>query len=234
MKSGTLSIIVPVFNEEKTIQKLVDKILKVKIGSFDREIIIINDASNDSTKDKLAKFKRHKRIKVIHHSVNQGKGAAIKTGIKKATGLFLIIQDADFEYNPSDIKTLLKVIHANKKSVVYGSRYLGKHFDTFTHKLGNKAVTLTTNLLYGCSLTDMETCYKLIPRQLYKQVDIQSKRFNFEPEITAKIIRKGYKIIEVPISYHKRNFFEGKKLRWWKDGFSAIWTLFKYRFVSIT
>lgn len=224
-----LSIIVPAFNEEKTIEKNLNALLKVDLGNIDREIIVVNDCSTDKTAQKLKKYQANRKIKIFSHSNNQGKGAAIKTGLSRATGSFLIIQDADFEYDPKDIKNLLRAINNRKQVVVYGSRYIGKNKDTFFHKFGNKFLTVATNFLYGSSLTDMETCYKLMPKAFLRSITVESKRFNFEPEITAKILKSGYKIIEIPISYHKRGFYEGKKLRWWKDGFSAIWTLSKYR-----
>lgn len=227
-----LSILVPVFNEEKTIKKLINNLLRVDIGPFKKEIIIVNDHSSDLTGKKLARYRKHPLIRVRTHERNRGKGAAIRTALKSARGEFAIIQDADFEYEPADIKRLLTASKNNHGAVIYGSRYKGKHIDTLFHKLGNRFVTLTTNILYGCYLTDMETCYKLLPREIYSALPLKSDRFNIEPEITAKILKHGHRIVEVPISYHKRTFFEGKKLKWWKDGFSAVWTLVKFRFID--
>lgn len=225
-----LSIIVPAFNEEKTIGKNISSLLKVDLGNAQREIIVVNDYSTDKTLHKLKKYGRNPKISIFSHTFNQGKGAAIKTGISHASGHYVIIQDADFEYDPKDIKKLFQTIRSRKGVIVYGSRYIGKNENLSFHWLGNKFLTLTTNFLYGAKLTDMETCYKLIPREFYRNLTIESKRFNFEPEVTAKALKAGYEIIEVPISYRKRGFYEGKKLKWWKDGFSACWTLLKYRF----
>lgn len=224
-----LSIIIPVFNEEKSIQRLISTLTSLKTPGVKKEIIVIDDHSTDRTSVKLQKFLHDSKIKVLTHEENQGKGAAIKTGMQFATGDYLIVQDADFEYDPRDIGPMLTFARIYPEAVIYGSRYLGTHVDTYFHKMGNWFVTCVTNLLFQSRLTDMETCYKLIPKKIYKKLNIQSNRFNFEPEVTAKILRMSYKIIEVPISYHKRGFYEGKKLRWWKDGISALWTLIKYR-----
>ncbi len=220
-----LSVIMPVFNEVNTLIEILNRVQAVKL---DKEIIIVDDFSNDGTRDLLSKLKEN-NTKVILQNKNQGKGAAVKTGIESATGDYIIIQDADLEYDPQDYLKLLEPIMQNKSKVVYGSRFLGQHyFSTLSHKLGNQFLTLISNLLYQSSLTDMETCYKLIPAELAKQLNIKAKRFDMEPEITAKILKRGYKILEVPISYKGRAFSEGKKISW-KDAFSAIWTLIKFR-----
>lgn len=227
-----LTIIIPVYNEEKTIRKIIDRVKRVNFGKWGREIIVVNDCSTDGTKKELAKIKTQKDFQIINHEVNKGKGAAIRTGIGKATGDYLIIQDADFEYDPNDILKLIKVVEKTNNVVVYGSRFNGKHEDTiFGHKFGNQMLTFITNLLFGLKITDMETCYKLMPRSVYTSLNIQSQRFNFEPEVTAKIAKKGISIVEVPVSYKKRGFSEGKNLKWWSDGPVAIWTLLRYRFI---
>ena len=221
-----LSVIIPVFNEKNTLKTIVDRVQAVKL---EKEIIIIDDFSTDGTRDIYPQIKAE-NIKVILQAKNQGKGSAVRTGIAAATGDYIIIQDADLEYDPQDFNKLIIPILENKAKVVYGSRFKGAHsFSTFSHKWGNRLLTGITNLLYWSSITDMETCYKLIPSSLAKQLNIKANKFDMEPEITAKILKRGYKIIEIPISYKGRAFSEGKKISW-KDAFSAIWTLIKYRF----
>jgi len=221
-----LSVIIPVFNEKSTIKQIVEKVQAVPI---DKEIILIDDCSTDGTRNILPQFTSN-NIKIVLQEKNQGKGAAVARGIKEATGDYIIIQDADLEYDPQDYIKLIIPILDGRAKVVYGSRFKGVYsFSTFSHKWGNRLLTGITNFLYASTLTDMETCYKLIPASLAKELDIQSKRFDLEPEITAKILNKGQKIFEVPISYKGRAFSQGKKISW-KDAFSAIWTLLKYRF----
>lgn len=220
-----LSIIVPVFNEEKTIDVVLGKLLSLILPSWEKEIIVVDDFSTDKTRDILKKYKN--KIKLVFHAQNKGKGLAIRTGIKKATGDYLIIQDADLEYNPVDIRSLLVVAENNPHFVIFGSRFRGRHEDTvFGHKTANLFLTMLTNLLYGSSLSDMETCYKLIPTEYLSKIKLESNGFNFEPEITAKLLKLGAGILETPINYNKRGYSEGKKIRWY-DGFSAIWTLLK-------
>jgi len=220
-----LSVIIPVFNEKNTLKTLIDRVQEVLI---DKEIIIVDDFSSDGTRDIYPQITAN-NIKVILQAKNQGKGSAVSTGIAASTGDYVIIQDADLEYDPQDYIKLLEPIKSGKAKVVYGSRFMGNHyFSTFTHKWGNKLLTGITNLLYHGKITDMETCYKLMPANLAKQLNIKSKKFDMEPEITAKVLKRGYKITEVPISYKGRAFSEGKKISW-LDAFSAIWTLIKYR-----
>lgn len=223
-----LSIIIPAYNEGKTITQVLKKILALDTFSWKKEIIVVDDCSNDSTQSILTKFAN--RIKAIRHSKNLGKGAAIRTGLKSATGDYLIIQDADLEYNPQDIRGLLVVAQNNPNFAVFGSRFRGRHEDTiFGHKFGNLFLTLLTNLLYGAVLSDMETCYKLIPLKYLKRIKLSGNRFDFEPEIAAKLLKLNVGILEVPINYQKRDFSQGKKIKWFQDGLSAIWTLLKNR-----
>jgi glycosyltransferase involved in cell wall biosynthesis len=221
-----LSVLIPVYNEKNSIQEILSRVQKIPI---EKEIIVIDDCSTDGTRELLPSLKE-KGVAIVYHEQNEGKGAAIRTGIGHASGDYLIIQDADLEYDPIDYFKLLPLVIEGKAKVVYGSRFKGKgKFSTLSHYLGNKLLTWVTNLLYGVALTDMETCYKLIPTALVKSLALKANRFDFEPEITAKILKRGYKITEVPISYQGRAFHEGKKISW-KDAFAAIRALIKYRF----
>jgi glycosyltransferase involved in cell wall biosynthesis len=223
-----LSIVVPTYNEAKTIKEIIRQIKAVKLP-WQKEIIVIDDCSTDQTPKILKKITD---IKFIRHSHNQGKGLAIRTGIKQATGDYVIIQDADLEYDPREYQLLLQPVIDGKAKVVYGSRFTGQRRNMFFwHWVGNKFLTLVTNVLYNTTLSDMETCYKLIPRQLLLDLKLKAKRFEFEPEVTAKILKQKIRIWEVPISYAGREFDEGKKISW-KDGLPALWTLIKYRFVD--
>jgi len=232
-----LSVVMPVYNERETIENIVEKVKEVDI---DKEIILVDDGSIDGTREFLTKILvEAPDLKVVFHDKNEGKGAALRTGFMHASGDYVIVQDADLEYDPQDFHKLLKPVIEGKAKVVYGSRFMGKRKRDiynkgsmhFLHLLANKTLTFLTNVLYGAKLTDMETCYKLIPKNLVESITITSNRFNFEPEITAKILKKGYKIVEVPISYAGRDVHEGKKIGW-KDGIVALWTLIKYRFVD--
>lgn len=222
-----LSVIMPVFNEARTVREVIEK---VKKSPLVKEFIIVDDGSTDGTTQLLEKLNRKNKIKVFFHKENQGKGVAIKTGLKEVTGDYVIIQDADLEYDPADFSKLLKPIEERKAEVVYGSRFTGEHRNMFFwHMLANKSLTLLTNILFDTTLSDMETCYKLIPINLIRQFKLHSKSFDFEPEITAKILKKGIRIYEVPISYAGREYSEGKKINWY-DGFWAFLVLFYYRF----
>lgn len=226
-----LSIIMPVYNEEKTIGEILKRIKKVPLN-IEKEIIVVDDSSLDSTKNILKKID-DKNINIIYHDKNQGKGAAVRTGLKHATGDIIIIQDADLEYSPEEYPNLIQPILDGKTEVVYGSRFKGRMTgpNLFSHVYGNKILTLITKLLYFHNVSDMETCYKVFKKEVLKDIDLKAKRFDFEPEITAKIIKKGYKIYEVPITYKSRLFDEGKKITW-KDGIKALYYLIKYRFMD--
>lgn len=223
-----LSVIIPVYNEEKTILEVVRRVQKVQI---EKEIVIVDDGSTDNTRD-ILKNLESEGIAIILHGKNSGKGSAIQTGLSNVSGKYVVIQDADLEYDPEEYHILLKPLEDGRASVVYGSRFAGSHTAfLFWHYLGNKFLTLVTNALYNASLTDMETCYKMMNREIMKGVDLRSKRFDCEPEMTAKILKRGYRIYEVPISYTGRDFSEGKKISW-RDGTKALWVLIKYRFVN--
>ena len=222
-----VSIIIPVFNEENTIAKIIGQINNVT--GFRKEIIVVDDASVDGTSGVI---KDIKGITVIKHKINQGKGSAIRAGIAKASGDYVLVQDADLEYDPQDILSMIKPISQGKAEVVYGSRFTGPRRNMFFwHWVGNQLLTLITNILYNTTLSDMETCYKLIPLKLIKSLNLKAKRFEFEPEVTAKILKRNIRIWEVPISYAGREYHEGKKITW-KDGIPALWTLIKYRFID--
>jgi glycosyltransferase involved in cell wall biosynthesis len=235
-----LSIIIPVFNEEKTISLILDRVSKLKIKDVKTEIIVVDDGSRDATAFKIRNLKFKTRdLKVFHHEKNAGKGAAVRTGISHATGDYIIIQDADLEYDPKFIQVLCGYIK-DKKDVIYGTRLARmphlkdeeRRLRFFAHYLGNRFLSLLTSILYGQWITDMETCYKLFPKDAVKNMKLKSRRFDFEPEITAKLLKKGLKIKEVPITTNPRGYEEGKKLNTFKDGFIALWTLLKFRFVN--
>jgi glycosyltransferase involved in cell wall biosynthesis len=233
-----LSIIIPVFNEQKTILEILDRVRAVEIPNFKKEIILVDDGSTDGTREKIAKAKL-KDVKIFLHKVNQGKGAAVKTGISKASGDYIIIQDADLEYNPKSIKNLTAAI-VGDKSVIYGTRlnrmpHLKKEEKKhlfILHYFGNRFLSLVTSVLYGQWITDMETCYKLFPKTAVSKMKINARGFEFEPEITSKLLKRGYKIKEVPIVATPRGYDEGKKLHTIRDGTKALCYLFKYRFTD--
>ncbi|MBW6441657.1 glycosyltransferase family 2 protein [Patescibacteria group bacterium] len=226
-----LSVVIPVYNEKNTIEKIVDLVLAV--DGIDKELVIVDDGSTDGSIDILKKIgEKYPEIKIVIKGENRGKGHTLKVGFKETTGDYVIIQDADLEYDPQDYKKLLRALEEETVDVIYGSRFSGSYEKMSTlHYFGNKLLTLITNIFFGVMLTDMETCYKLIPGDFIRSIDIKSERFDFEPEITAKILKSGLKIKEVPISYEGRAFSEGKKITW-KDGFNAVYTLIKFRFFN--
>ncbi len=230
-----LTILVPVFNEARTIRELLEQVDAAPAAGLEKELIIVNDGSTDGTREVLEHLDGLRSPhRILFHAQNMGKGAALRTALTYATGDIVLIQDADLEYDPTEYPELLAPILAGRADVVYGSRIRGgKPVRDFSllYLWGNKFVTLVSNLLYGAALTDMETCYKVFRADVIKNIPIRANRFDFEPEITAKILRRGYKIVELPISYYGRSRTEGKKLDW-RDGVSALWTLLKYRIVS--
>ena len=226
-KGILLSVIVPCFNEIKTINLVINKIKESPV--LNKEIIIVDDFSSDGSREYLANLK-DEMITVIFHKKNKGKGAAINTGIKYATGKIIIIQDADLEYDPNEYPSLIKPIIDNKADIVYGSRFKGgqpHRIVYFWHRVGNGLLTLLSNIFTDLNLSDMETCYKTFRSEVIKNITIEENRFGFEPEITAKVSKKDYRIYEVGISYYGRTYREGKKIGW-KDGFHAIWCILKY------
>ena len=232
-KRVLLSIIIPVFNEETHIEEVLNKIKSVRLPeNVDREIIVIDDGSSDQTPHILKKFLSDNIISIHSSVLNFGKGTAIRIGIKKSKGEIILIQDADFEYDPDDYTRLIEPILSGKSKVIYGSRFKGKVVGMkLIYLLANKILTLLANLLYRAGITDEATCYKVFSSDVIKNIDLKCKRFEFCPEVTAKILKLGYKIYEVPISYRSRSVAEGKKIGW-RDGISAVWTLIKFRFVQ--
>jgi glycosyltransferase involved in cell wall biosynthesis len=227
-----LSVIIPVYNERSTLEEAVRAVLAVEEAD---EIIIVDDGSTDGTRDLHQSIAAlDECIRIFQHEKNTGKGAAVRTGFAKATGDILLIQDADLEYDPRDYPAMLRPIKEGKAAVVYGSRFRGGPTKTmfFWHMVGNKLLTLITNIVYNTILSDMETCYKVFRADVVRDIPLRSKGFEFEPEITSKVLKRGYRIYEVPISYNGREFEEGKKLNPWKEGPKALYYLLKYRFMD--
>lgn len=223
-----LSVIIPCYNEEDTIEEIVRQVQAT--GRAD-EIIIVDDGSTDRSREVLSRLEGLDGVKVILHDQNLGKGAGVRTGIQHATGDVMLVQDADLEYDPRDYAALLRPIEEGKARAVYGSRFLGGPRRTmfFWHMMGNRFLTLFSNLLFDTILSDMETCYKVFTADIAADLDLKSPGWGFDPEITAKILRQGVRIYEVPISYAGREFDEGKKISW-RDGFTVLWTLLRFRF----
>lgn len=228
----TLSVIIPCYNEVHSIEKILERVASVGLAD---EIIIVDDGSTDGTRDILQRLEAEEfpNVRIFYHDYNQGKGAALVTGFAAATCDVFLIQDADFEYDPREYPILLKPLEEGIATVVYGSRFLGgpRKAMNFWNMVANRGLTLATNILYNAILSDMETCYKVFRAEVVQGMKIHAKRFEFEPEITAKVLKQGIRIYEVPISYNGREWNEGKKIKW-TDAPIALWTLFKYRFVD--
>ncbi len=229
-----LSIVIPVFNEEKTIEIILDKVFKVDFGKVKLEVVVVNDGSTDNTLRVLHKLEKNYPIRVITYKSNKGKSSALITGFKYVTGDVVTVQDGDLEYNPNDFVTMLKKMLERDVLVVYGSRRLNKtnvQYSGLSFYAGGLLLTYMANILYGGKITDEPTCYKMFQTKLLKSVNLQSKHFEFCPEVTAKVLKRGINIYEVPISYHPRHTSQGKKIKL-SDFFEAVWTLLKYRFVN--
>ena len=229
-----LSIVIPVYNEAKTVDQLLGMVLQVNTG-LATELIVVDDCSSDGTRAVLEKAKeKYSNMSLLFHEINQGKGAALRTGFAAATGDIVLVQDADLEYDPKEYPHLLQPILDGHADVVFGSRFLGggAHRVVFYwHYLGNQVLTMLSNMMTNLNLTDMEVCYKVFKKEVLKDIVIRENRFGFEVEITAKVARKKWRIYEVPISYYGRDYAEGKKITW-KDGFRALWCILKYRLVD--
>lgn len=225
-----LSVVIPVYNEVDHIREIIKRVQATKLA---KEIIVVDDGSKDGTRDVLKKLDRKGKVRVILHERNQGKGAAVLTGLKAAKGGILLIQDADLEYDPRDYPALLRPITEGIADVVYGSRFLGgpHRVTMFWHLVANRLLTLMTNILYNTILTDMETGYKVFRRKVIENMKLRARRFDFEPEFTAKVLKQKFRIFEVPISFNPRDYSQGKKIKM-KDAFEAVWTLLKYRFMD--
>ena len=223
-----LTVIMPVFNEVKTIRSILECVAQTGMAD---EILVVDDFSTDGTRELLAGMHGTGNIQLLKHASNLGKGAAVRTGLQAARGAVILIQDADLEYDPRDYPALLLPIEEGRADAVYGSRFLGgpHRVTMFWHMLANRLLTLTTNLLYNTILTDMETGYKVFRREVVQGMRLRSNRFNFEPEFTAKILKRGWRVYEIPISFNPRSYAEGKKIRF-RDALQAFWTLFRYRF----
>jgi glycosyltransferase involved in cell wall biosynthesis len=222
-----LSVVIPVFNEAKTIEEIVRR---VQASPVDKEIVIVDDASTDGTPETLRALAAEPDVRVVSHAVNQGKGAALRTGFAHASGDLVIVQDADLEYDPAEYPKLMQPVLDGKADVVFGSRFSGGESHRvlyYWHYLGNQLLTQLSNMFTNLNLTDMETCYKLFRREILEQIHVEEDRFGFEPEITAKVARLGCRIYEVGISYAGRTYAEGKKIHW-RDGFRALWCILKY------
>jgi glycosyltransferase involved in cell wall biosynthesis len=225
-----VSVIIPCYNERETIEDVIRRVREVGVAS---EIVVVDDGSTDGSREILQSLPKEDGLRVIYHEKNQGKGAAVRTGFRAATGDVFMIQDADLEYDPRDSPALLKPIEEGISDVVYGSRFLGGPHKAlfFWNMVANRILTLVTNILYNSILSDMETCYKVFRADLVRSIPLRARGFEFEPEITAKVLKRRHRIYEVPISYNGREWEQGKKIRW-TDAPKALWTLIKYRFVD--
>jgi glycosyltransferase involved in cell wall biosynthesis len=224
-----VSVVMPAYNEQDTIEEIIGRVLAVPVRI---ELIVVDDGSRDRTREILAGLQRRHGFTLILQERNQGKGAAIRRGFAEVSGDIVLIQDADLEYSPEEYPALIELICQGRADVVYGSRFLGRHrVFLFTHYVGNRLLTLLTNVLYNTMLSDMETCYKVMRTEVLRSMTLKSDSFAIEPELTAKIFKRGYRVYEVPITYDGRGYDEGKKITW-RDGFTALWVLLKYRFIE--
>ena len=229
IEAPLLSVVMPVYNERATIDEIIGRVVDVPMRV---ELIVVDDCSTDGTRDRLIELQREHGFTLLLQQRNQGKGAALRRGFAAVTGDIVAIQDADLEYSPEEFPMLAELIVEGRADVVYGSRFLGRHrVFLFTHYLGNRVLTFVTNVLYNTMLTDMETCYKVMRREVLDGMNLQSNGFGIEPEMTAKIFKRGFRVYEVPITYDGRTYEEGKKIGW-KDGIVALWVLLKYRFTA--
>lgn len=226
-----LSVIIPVYDERETVAQIIERVRNC--GVADLEIVVVNDCSSDGTREILEALPEAPDLKILHHDVNKGKGAGIRTAQANVTGDAVVIQDADLEYSPEEFPHMFSLLVEDKADVVYGSRYSGRELlvDSFWHYLGNKVLTVASNVCSNLHLTDMETCYKMIRGELFRSLKLECARFGIEPEVTAKLARLDCRIYEVPISYCARRFDEGKKIGW-RDGIAAFWYIFKYNFLK--
>jgi glycosyltransferase involved in cell wall biosynthesis len=226
MESPLLSVVMPVYNERDTIDEIVSRVVAIPMRV---ELVVVDDCSTDGTRAHLGEMQKQFGFTLLLQPHNQGKGAALRRGFAAVTGDIVAVQDADLEYSPEEFPTLAQLIIEGRADVVYGSRFLGQHrVFLFTHYLGNRLLTLVTNILYNTMLSDMETCYKMMRREVLEGLDLQSNGFGIEPELTAKIFKRGYRVYEVPIMYDGRGYDEGKKITW-KDGLVALWVLIRHR-----